>query len=232
LKGLFQLLLSPYILTSSSILRRGFRSRQTDRLSSRHLAPQALMLMPMIMSGTVMATATLAAMISLRIMSSSVCDGAQTVMEGVRPFMWGQGSQNASACFPWPLADHLPRPLQSRLQALHQMPKSFPGAPVCNPSGAWASDARPRRDADALQRPVFIPPPPPARGRPPLENCVEGLTSGVPHVTNPLKVARPVAGETLWQVSTWIVRKGRQPATSHQDQKHEQGAKPLISSIF
>jgi hypothetical protein len=40
------------------------------------------MLMPMIMSGTVMATATLAAMISLRIMSSSVCDGAQTVMEG------------------------------------------------------------------------------------------------------------------------------------------------------
>jgi hypothetical protein len=108
LKGLFQLLLSPYILTSSSILRRGFRSRQTDRLSSRHLAPQALMLMPMIMSGTVMATATLAAMISLRIMSSSVCDGAQTVMEGVRPFMWGQGSQNASACFPWPLADHLP----------------------------------------------------------------------------------------------------------------------------
>ena len=174
MKGLFQLLLSPYILTSSSILRRGFRSRQTDRLSSRHLAPQALMLMPMIMSGTVMATATLAAMISLRIMSSSVCDGAQTVMEGVRPFMWGQGSQNASACFPWPLADHLPRPLQSRLQALHQMPKSFPGAPVCNPSGAWASDARPRRDADALQRPVFIPPPPPARGRPPIGKLRRG----------------------------------------------------------
>jgi hypothetical protein len=89
LKGLFQLLLSPYILTSSSILRRGFRSRQTDRLSSRHLAPQALMLMPMIMSGTVMATATLAAMISLRIMSSSVCDGAQTVMEGGKAFHVG-----------------------------------------------------------------------------------------------------------------------------------------------
>jgi hypothetical protein len=89
LKGLFQLLLSPYIITSSSILRRGFRSRQTDRLSSRHLAPQALMLMPMIMSGTVMATATLAAMISLRIMSSSVCDGAQTVMEGGKAFTCG-----------------------------------------------------------------------------------------------------------------------------------------------
>jgi hypothetical protein len=157
LKGLFQLLLSPYILTSSSILRRGFRSRQTDRLSSRHLAPQALMLMPMIMSGTVMATATLAAMISLRIMSSSVCDGAQTVMEGVRPFMWGQGSQNASARFPWPLADHLPRPHPSRLQALHRLPKSFPRRVASIPSGDQASNARPGRDADALQRPVFDP---------------------------------------------------------------------------
>jgi hypothetical protein len=47
------------------------------------------MLMPMIMSGTVMATATLAAMISLRIMPSSVCDGAQTVMEGGKAFHLG-----------------------------------------------------------------------------------------------------------------------------------------------
>jgi hypothetical protein len=183
LKGLFQLLLSPYIITSSSILRRGFRSRQTDRLSSRHLAPQALMLMPMIMSGTVMATATLAAMISLRIMSSSVCDGAQTVMEGVRPFMWGQGSQNTSACFPWPLADHLPRPLQSRLQALHQMPKSFPGAPVCNPSGDQASNARPGRDASPARAALWCRNPLPGRlqENPHSEKRVEGLARGVLH---------------------------------------------------
>jgi hypothetical protein len=86
-------------------MRRSSRSWQTERLASLRLCSQMPIPMAMIMSGTVTAAATPAAMIFPRTMSSTmpspVCDGVQTVMEGVKASFFAAGTHQRASLGLW-----------------------------------------------------------------------------------------------------------------------------------